>query len=140
MPRHFFLSHTCICIRVYVPGACGRALTLRACSQRPSESPETRSQTPGRLIPISVVIWPLHNIAIANLVWCMAYTKGSVGGRIFPNSRAIVLQQCGQCRRAGRMQERLIRAQTTKSKTISCKGQLAIILRMFRTHRVVITL
>jgi len=28
-----------------------------------------------------------------------------------PNSRAIVLQQCGQCRRAGSVKGRLIRAQ-----------------------------
>jgi len=36
--------------------------------------------------------WPLHDIAITNIVWCMAY-KGSVGGgRILRNGRAIVLQ------------------------------------------------
>ena len=48
-----------------------------------------------------------------------------MGGRILPNSRAIVLQQCGQCRRAGRRKGRLIRAQTTNSKRLSCKGQHA---------------
>jgi len=37
---------------------------------------------------------------------------------------AIVLQQCGQCRRTGRMNGRLIHAQTTRGKTISCKGQV----------------
>jgi len=26
--------------------------------------------------PSLVVIWPLHNIAITNSVWCMAYTGG----------------------------------------------------------------
>ena len=39
---------------------------------------------------------------------------GGRGGRIFPNSHAIVLQQCGQCRGAGRMKRRLTRAQTTR--------------------------
>jgi len=24
--------------------------------------------------------WPLHDIAIANIVWCMAYNRGAVGG------------------------------------------------------------
>jgi len=49
---------------------------------------------------------------------------GGRGGLLLPNSRAIVLQQCEQCRRAGRMKRRLTSAQTTRSKTISCKGQL----------------
>jgi len=37
--------------------------------------------------------WPLHNIAIAIIVWCMT-CKGGVGvwGGILPNGRAIVLQ------------------------------------------------
>ena len=58
--------------------------------------------------------------------YCMVYGTpkgGRGGGRILPNSRAIVLQQCGQCRRAGRMNGRLTRAQTNRSQTISCKGQ-----------------
>ena len=58
--------------------------------------------------------------------YCMVYgiQKGGRGGVLyFPNSRAIVLQQCGRCRRAERMKGRLIRAQTTRSKRISCKGQ-----------------
>jgi len=45
------------------------------------------------------------------------------GGHILPKSRAIVLQPCGQCRRAEKTKGRLIRVQTTRSKTISCKGQ-----------------
>jgi len=40
-----------------------------------------------------------------------------------PYSRAIVLQQYGQCRRAGQLKGRLVRAQTTRRKRISCKGQ-----------------
>ena len=48
----------------------------------------------------------------------------SKGGRLLPNRHTIVVQQCGQqCRRAGRMNGRLIRAHTTRSKRISCKGQ-----------------
>ena len=55
---------------------------------------------------------------------CMAHgiQKEVEGGHIRPNSRAIVLQQCGQCSRAGRMTGRLIR-QTTRSKRISCKAK-----------------
>jgi len=60
---------------------------------------------------------------------------GSEGERIFPNSRAIVLQQCGQCKRAGGMKEQLIRGQTTKSKRISCKGQGTV--RLFASSTVV---
>jgi len=36
--------------------------------------------------------WPLHNIAITNIVWCMAYNRGVGGGRILSNGRAMVLQ------------------------------------------------
>ena len=36
--------------------------------------------------------WPLHDIAIANIVWCMAYERGVGGGRILRNGRPIVLQ------------------------------------------------
>jgi len=44
-------------------------------------------------------------------------------GLILPNSRAKVLHQCEQCRWAGGMKGRLMRAQTTPSKRISCKRQ-----------------
>jgi len=48
--------------------------------------------------------WPLHEIVITNIIWCMAYKREvEGGGRILLNSRAIVLQQCGQCSRAERM-------------------------------------
>jgi len=37
--------------------------------------------------------WPLHDIAIIDIVWCMAYKGGgSVGRRILRNGRAIVSQ------------------------------------------------
>jgi len=59
--------------------------------------------------------------------YCMVYgiqegeaERGGVVNRL--NSRGMVLQQCGQCRRAGRVKGRLIRALTTRtrSKRISC--------------------
>ena len=53
---------------------------------------------------------------------CGIQKGGRGGGRILPNGRAILLQQCGQCRRAGRMKERLIRVQTITSRRMSCKG------------------
>ena len=62
-------------------------------------------------------------IVITNIVWCVAYKREVEGGRRLPNSRAVVLQQRGQCRRAGGMKGRSIRAETTRSETISCKGQ-----------------
>jgi len=54
--------------------------------------------------------WPLHDIVITNIVLCTAYTRvvlccvyhttgRSNSGRLLPDSRAIVLQPCGQCRR-----------------------------------------
>ena len=43
-----------------------------------------------------------------------------------PISRAIVLQQCGQCRRAGRMKERLIRAHTTRRKEYLVKANYGL--------------
>jgi len=72
-----------------------------------------------------------HNLAFTRYsyyqYWMMyGIQKGGGWGRILPNSSAIVLQQCGQCRRARRMKWWLIRAQTSRSKTISCKGQLTI--------------
>ena len=37
--------------------------------------------------------WPSHDIAITNIVWCMAYKRGVGGGhRIWCNRRAVVLQ------------------------------------------------
>ena len=67
--------------------------------------------------------WPLHDIVTTNIVWCVAY-KREVEGRggvvYLPKSRAVVLQQC---RRADIIKERLICAQTTGSKRISCEGQ-----------------
>ena len=38
------------------------------------------------------VHWPLHAIAITNIVWSMAFRKGVGGDRVLRNRRAIVLQ------------------------------------------------
>jgi len=57
--------------------------------------------------------------------YCKVYgiQKGGRGeGRILLNSRATVLQQCGQCRRARGMKRRLIRAQRPKSKEYLVKA------------------
>jgi len=51
---------------------------------------------------------------------------GQGGGRILPNSRAVVLQQCGQCRWAGGVNGWLICVQQPRSKRISCKGQVRV--------------
>jgi len=66
--------------------------------------------------PIRLGLYTILPLPISYCVW---HTQGGSGGdRILPSSRAIVLQQCGQCRRAGRTKGRLIRGTT-----ISCKGQ-----------------
>jgi len=66
----------------------------------------------------------LYTTLLLLVLYGVWHTKGRFeGGRVLPNSRAMVLQQCGQCKRAGRMQGRLIRAQTTRSKRRPCKGQ-----------------
>jgi len=66
----------------------------------------------------------LYTIFLLPILYSVWHTKGrSSEGCILPNSRAIVLQQCGQCRRAGRMNGRLTRARTTRGKTMSCNGQ-----------------
>jgi len=56
---------------------------------------------------------------------------GPVGSRILPNTRAIVLQQCGDWKWAGGMKARLLRAQTILSKRISCKCQRPVRLDHF---------
>jgi len=59
--------------------------------------------------------------------YCMVYgihTRGRRGGRILPNSRAVILHQGRQCRWARKMTGWLIRAQKPQSKTISCKGHV----------------
>ena len=58
-------------------------------------------------------------------VW---HTKGRLRGGLFlPDSRAVVLQQCGQSRWAGGIKGRLIRAQTTRRIRISCQDQLSFL-------------
>jgi len=66
----------------------------------------------------------LYTILLLPMLQDAWHTKGrSREGRVLPNSRAIQVQQCGQYRLAGRLKERMIRAETTRSKRISCKGQ-----------------
>ena len=43
----------------------------------------------------------LHDIAFTNIVWRMAYKREVGKWVIWPNSRAIVLQHCGQCNSVG---------------------------------------
>jgi len=77
----------------------------------------------GLLIPPSGL--GLYTILLLPRLYGVWHTHGRSGwGRVLPNHRAIVLQQCGQCGRAGRLKGRLIHAQTTKGKTISCAGQI----------------
>jgi len=46
----------------------------------------------------------LYTILLFPILYGVWHTQGgSGGGRVLPNHRAMVLQQCGQCRRAGRM-------------------------------------
>jgi len=67
----------------------------------------------------------LYTILLVAILYGVCHMKGSSrGGRILPSSRAIVLQQCGRCRRAGRMKGRLTSAHTARSKIISCEGQV----------------
>ena len=82
----------------------------------------------GRVLAVFLIVgitgWPLHDIVIANIVWCMTYTREVEGGLILPNTCAIVFQQCGQCKWAGGIKGRLIRAQKTRNIRISCKGRI----------------
>jgi len=77
------------------------------------------------LVPLSLcpTPWPLQDIVITNIVWCMAYTREVGGGGMLPNSCAIVLHHGGQCRRARGMTGWLNRALTPPSERISCNGQ-----------------
>jgi len=72
-------ARVCVCV-------CVRACVCRM-PLRPGEAyPRRRKHWPGWA-------WPLHDIAITNIVWCIAL-KGGVGGggRILRNDRATVLQ------------------------------------------------
>jgi len=87
-----------------------------------------RKQPPSQISdqgPTFLVIWlGLYTILLLPIVYGVWLTKG--GPRrcaILPNSRAIVLQQCGQCRWAEEIVRCLIRAQKPRRKRISCKGQ-----------------
>jgi len=67
----------------------------------------------------------LYMILLFPMLYGVWHTHGrSRMDRILPNSSAIVLQQCGQCRRVGRMKGRLTRAHTTRSEKISTFGSV----------------
>ena len=67
--------------------------------------------------------WPLQDTVITNAVWCIAY-KREVGRDIsYCVNRTKVSHQGGPCRWAGGINGWLIRAQSPRSKRISCKGQ-----------------
>jgi len=59
----------------------------------------------GHLPAAGLGLWPLHDVVIHNIVWCIKHKRGLGGRRILPSSRAIVLQHCGQCRQAGQWKD-----------------------------------
>jgi len=66
--------------------------------------------------------WPLHDIVITNIVWCLAY-KRAVGRGVVYCPR-IVEQNCtrlGNAAGRGGLKGRLTRAQQPRSKGIPCK-------------------
>ena len=67
--------------------------------------------------------WPLHDMFITNVVWCIACKREVGRGLVYCPTRAIVLHQGGQCRWAEGVNGWLIRAQQPRSKRISCLGQ-----------------
>ena len=67
----------------------------------------------------------LYTILLLPVLYGVWHTNGrSEGGRILPNTRVIVLHQGVQFRWARGMIGWLIRAQKSRGKRISCKGQL----------------
>jgi len=72
----------------------------------------------------SAALAGLYTILLLPILYGVWHTNGrSRRGRILHDSRAIVLQQCGQCRWAGEMKRGLIPVETTRNSRISCKGQ-----------------
>jgi len=67
----------------------------------------------------------LYTILLLPILYGVWHTNGRSkgGGRILPNSRAIVLHQCAEWRWARGVKGWLIRAQTLRSERISCEGQ-----------------
>jgi len=70
-------------------------------------------------------VHPLHDIAIPNIVWCMAYTRGVGGRACFAQKmyNSITILRAMQVR--GCNKRMIDCAQKPRSKTISCKGQKA---------------
>jgi len=68
--------------------------------------------------------WPLHDIAIANIVWYILQSQG-VGGNIILRNSVGDDVGGGAKQRVGAQRIVLIRAQKPRNKTISCIGQIA---------------
>jgi len=74
--------------------------------------------------PYTVLTWPLHDIVITNSVWCMTYRR-EVGGGLYTAQWSCNRNAPGWAMQVGGgMQGWLIRAQTPRSKRVSCKGQV----------------
>jgi len=58
--------------------------------------------------------WPSHDIAITNIVWCMAYKKGGRwGGRLVRNGRAKVCKRVGIASGGGGVKRMMAKAKGT---------------------------
>jgi len=48
-----------------------------------SKEARTWSTSVTGTVATSLISWPLHDIVIANIVWCMAYTREVGGGVLY---------------------------------------------------------
>jgi len=79
-----------------------------------------------RFILDGILVWPLHGIAIANIVCGMTNTRwGRVRVRILHSSRAKVWQSCEQCITKV-VEGCLTSGRNLWSARISCKGRLLV--------------
>jgi len=49
-----------------------------------------------QMLSLLVATWPLHDIAITNILWCMAYKRGFGGGGVY--CAMVVQQYCSSAR------------------------------------------